>query len=545
MATDNTILLNAVLDASGISREDIAKVQKILNKYPLKLNTKLNRASLMKQLREIAPSLEAELKQTANIDIRFNDRVLKKAVSKFLSDTSQVQSKLEQALNSSVQSLKSQLGQSKAAQEEAVDASLFNDSLDLLEKFGVSFPDALSSGMEKIDEAVSRLIELDNLLSKISQTDSTLSSSQLAKIGEDAFAVSSRYGKSASDYLNEVQTMLASGKENAPAVAELSLALQSAGDISSDLAEKYISAADKAYNLGGNITQLTRILDGSASIASQHTVTLEGLAEAMSRAGTQAASAGLKADETAAALSAMMSVTHQSGEEAASALQNILSYTTQTADADRNISADRLERYRSVCNALNVSLRETHDGISSLRKPMAVLDELAEKYQTLGSTDSRKTRLLASVGDDSTGEALDALLGNWEMYEQMLQDYAAGTGALAREAEQSAQTWEGSLNQLSNTWTDTVGNVVNSDALISGVNALNDLLSVINRITAVLGSWGTIGLSIGAVLGAKNLGRLKSESHSSSIVLNMPSMPKNHLQGQGCVSFVTSQGSIK
>lgn len=88
----------------------------------------------------------------------------------------------------------------------------------------------------------------------------------------------------------------------------------------------------------------------------------------------------------------------------------------------------------------------------------------------------------------------------------MLQDYADGTGSMATEAEKTANSWEGSMNRLSNTWTDTVGNIANSDAIITAINTLNGLLGVINDITGALGSLGTIGLGAGIFTGVKNIG---------------------------------------
>lgn len=88
----------------------------------------------------------------------------------------------------------------------------------------------------------------------------------------------------------------------------------------------------------------------------------------------------------------------------------------------------------------------------------------------------------------------------------MLQDYADGAGSMATEAEKTANSWEGSLNRLSNTWTDIVGNIANSDAIIAAINTLNGFLGVINDITGALGSLGTIGLGAGIFTGVKNIG---------------------------------------
>lgn len=102
--------------------------------------------------------------------------------------------------------------------------------------------------------------------------------------------------------------------------------------------------------------------------------------------------------------------------------------------------------------------------------------------------------------------ALDALLKNYDMYETMLQQYEDGTGSMAREAEKTASSLEGSLNRLSNTWTDTIENILSSDSLKSAVNFFNTLLTGVNDLTDALGGLGTIGLGAGLFAGFKNVG---------------------------------------
>lgn len=101
---------------------------------------------------------------------------------------------------------------------------------------------------------------------------------------------------------------------------------------------------------------------------------------------------------------------------------------------------------------------------------------------------------------------LDALLRQWSMYEKMLGEYEAGIGSMAVEAEKTANSWEGSLNRLSNTFADTIGNIANSDGVITLINSLNELLQIINKLTDSLGSFGSIGMIGSAIAGAKGLG---------------------------------------
>ncbi len=353
---------------------------------------------------------------------------------------------------------------------------------------------AINDFISMAKDTLSELREVDTLLTQISKEIGGLSKSDLKKLGSDAFDIASKYGKSASDYLTEFQEASRAGYQNAAQIAELSLAAQGAGNLTSELADRFITAADHAYKLGGSVSKLTEILDGSFSISGRNAVSMTELTEAMSAAGEQASKLGIGADETAAALGTIISEAHQSGGEAADAFESILLLIRQVADAGKGINAESLTRYEEACSALNVSLKETKNGVTSLRDPMEVLKDLSEAYSKLNAGDTRKANLLDAAGGGINADALEAVLENYSQYEKMLAEYADGTGTMAQKAAQTANSWEGSMNRLSNTWTDTIGNIADSDAIITLVNGLNSLLSVINSITGKLGSLGTVSL---------------------------------------------------
>ena len=353
---------------------------------------------------------------------------------------------------------------------------------------------AINDFISMAKETLSELREVDTLLTQISKEIGGLSKSDLKKLGSDAFDIASKYGKSASDYLTEVQNASRAGYQNAAQIAELSLAAQSAGNITGELADRFITATDQAYGLGGSVSKLTEILDGSFNISGRNAVSIAELAEAMSAAGGQAAELGVSTEETAAVLGTIISEAHQGGGEAAEAFESILLLIRQVADAGKGIDAESLTRYEKACRALNVSLKETKNGVTSLRDPMEVLKDLSEAYSKLNAGDARKANLLDAAGGGINADALEAVLENYSQYEKMLAEYADGTGTMSQKAAQTADSWEGSMNRLSNTWTDTIGNIADSDAIITLVNGLNSLLSVINSITGKLGSLGTVSL---------------------------------------------------
>lgn len=360
-----------------------------------------------------------------------------------------------------------------------------------------------------LKQAGAELKTIDTCLTEISKTCDQLSKSDLADMADAAFEIADKYGKSAAAYLAAVQSAAEAGYQNAEDIASLSLSAQNAGNMTAELANQYILTTDNAYNLSGSIERLREILDGSNEITNHNAVNMTQLAEGMSIVGSTAASLGVEVDEITAALGTMIAATGQNGSEAASALKSILLNISQIADEAEGINGEGLARYESACNALNVSLRETRDGVIALRDPMEVLRDLSMEYNQLDNADTRKTDLLRSVGGGSRAAQLDALLSQWDTYETMLQQYADGSGSMAAEAEKTAASLEGSLNRLKNTWVDTVANVADSDAVIALINNLNGLLSVVNNITEALGPLASIGLGAGLFSGLKNVGRDK------------------------------------
>ena len=361
--------------------------------------------------------------------------------------------------------------------------------------------------ISKTRNAISELKEINTLLTEISKANDKLSKSDLDKIGNNSFDIASKYGKNATDYLSGVQEASRAGYENAESIAELSVAAQGAGDMTAELANQYLIATDKAYKFGGSVEKLTEVLDGSNYITNHNAVNMTELAESMSIVGSTAASFGVDVDKTTAALGTMIATTQQSGSEVARAFKAILLNIRQVSDEEEGIDAEGLTKYENACNALNVKLKETKNGVLSLRDPMEVLRDLSIEYNKLEESDIRRTDLLSSVGGKLRATQLDALLRQWDTYEAMLQQYADGTGSMAVEAEKTAKSWEGSMNRLGNTWKDTVENIANSDAIITVINSLNSLLSVVNNVTDKLGSLGTIGLGAGLFAGVKNIGK--------------------------------------
>lgn len=362
--------------------------------------------------------------------------------------------------------------------------------------FGI--PNAAAFAAEQFKDSLSDLKELNSILTDISKT-SQLTTAQLKELGDVSFEKASKYGKKANDYLLTVQEMANYGFHGGQGekMAQTSLLAQTAGNMDSSTANDYVLATNAAYELKGQTEKLNAVLDGQTNISTRHNMALKDMAEATTKAGSAAADAGVSIQQLSAMIGTIQAATSDGGNNVGSNLQALLT-TLQDISNDKVVGT--LEK-------ANAPMTAFVNGVEQLRNPIDILKDLSATYNSLGETDTLKSQIIRDIGQGNNGTALTALLSNWSTYETMLTEYSQGIGIAEAEAAASASNWEGSLNRLSNTWTSTVSNIADSDAIITGINALNELLSVVNKLTGFLGSWGSIGLGAGLFAGINNTGK--------------------------------------
>ena len=326
---------------------------------------------------------------------------------------------------------------------------------------------------DQIQYAFSQLREVDTILTDIRRLDATLSEADLADIGKKAYAAADKYGQNVTDYLSTVRSLTQAGYKNAAELADLTLSLQNAGDLTADLAQTYITAADHAYDLNGNIQQLRTTLDGANNISNLNAVNLSDLAVGMTTVGTQAADAGVQISEVTAAIGTMATAANVTGADAGNAFLNILN---------------------------NLSFSD-----NSLQTPMEQLAAIADTYQKLDADSSERSNILSLLGTENDQAAIDALLSNWDLYQTMLSEYATGGGSISEEAALTADSWESSTNRLQNSWVNFIDTLVDQDAIVGTTNALSDLLNGIASITDTVGALPPLIAGVTAILGQDKL----------------------------------------
>ncbi len=125
---------------------------------------------------------------------------------------------------------------------------------------------------------------------------------------------------------------------------------------------------------------------------------------------------------------------------------------------------------------IGIRTRDIANGIVELKTPSAVLGELAAKFESGALSAEQLAYVLEQVGNKRQSNVLSAIVQNFSLYEDAMKNYAEGTGTAMREALRDAESFNGKLNTLSNSWTAFVAKAVDLDWARNGLTGLSALI---------------------------------------------------------------------
>lgn len=347
---------------------------------------------------------------------------------------------------------------------------------------------AVSAATRSFKDAIATMKEVDAEMVSI-QKVTGYTKEQMDRLSDSAYALASAYGRTAQEILSAETTFARAGyTDQIEDLAELAVLTQNVGDVNADTASKFLIAADAAWKLGGNAKELTEIIDGMNNVTNKNAVDMKALTEGLTVSASAFAEAGESAQTYTAMVGAGVAATQRSGNEVARAMRTIIMNVRQirgeTEDGElidgESIAnaAKALKEYADISTMQNGELRKTYD----------VLDELAGKWESLGSV--AKSAITEALAGKYRANILSALLNDWDSVSKIMQDYADGVGSALEENGFYLQSWDAKTKQLQSTWTEFVAKTVDEDwikGLISSVTWLIEGLGSLGNALLILG----------------------------------------------------------
>ena len=379
------------------------------------------------------------------------------------------------------------------------------------------FGDLISKAVGSFRDALNTLKAVDTEMVNV-QKVTDYSKAQMEALEETVYSLASAYGRTADEITSMYTTFARAGYlgDQLDSMTELGTLLANIGDISQDTASKFLLAVDAAWKLNGSESELMTVMDGLNEITNKNAVDMEALTSGITVAGSVFAEAGESVQTFSALVGAGVAATQRSGSEISRGLRTIIMNIRQIKGETED---GELIDGESIAKASN-ALRE-YAGISTmangqLRESSAVLSDLAGKWDTLDTV--AQSAIAEALAGKRQANILTALMGNWNVVEKMMQDYADGAGSALRENEIYLDSWEAKSKQLTASWTEFVSHLIETDTIkgaLDGVIGLVELLDsegghLIVTIGGITAAVLLLGQAKKAVMGSEALKDLKA-----------------------------------
>ena len=370
-----------------------------------------------------------------------------------------------------------------AAREAAGGFSAMQVALGNLASRGIHM--VLRKVTQGVKEALTEMKNVDTQLTNISKV-SGKTGEELATIGDRAYDTASKYGEAASTYLESVYNMQKAGMgDQSEAMGELAIKTMLVGDTTEDVASKFLIASNAAWQLDGNMTRLTQIVDEADYINNNYATSLDKLAAGMPIVASIAAQTGMTAEETMAAIGTITAATQESGTKAATALRALIlnisgevgKYLTEEGE-EFEVTEKSVKSMQGLLEKYAKTEMDAAKAAGEMIDPMTAIRAIFKGMKEDDLNDVELFNLLSGMGGKLRTNQLTALVQNFDtLYQDMMNGMKDAAGTADSEIERMMEAWERKTQKLKNTWTKFIADVVDTSGIKGALDGLIEMIS--------------------------------------------------------------------
>ena len=262
------------------------------------------------------------------------------------------------------------------------------------------------------------------------------------------------------------------------------VARESAEEVSQYMTAIWENYADGSESLESYADKITAL--GAATASSSKEIA-NGL-EKFVAVGDQI---GLSYDYATAALTTILAKTRQSEDVVGTALKTIFARIQGFNLGETADDGVTLNKYSSALKAVGVDVLDVNGDMKDMD---TILNELASKWGTLGK--AQQNALAQTVAGVRQYTQLVALMDNWDFFKENLDTIEDSEGALQKQADIFADSWEAARKRVKASWEGLYDDLIDTDGITKLDNILADTLDilddVINNFGGLQGVLGTI-----------------------------------------------------
>ena len=342
--------------------------------------------------------------------------------------------------------------------------------------------DLVSGMIGSVKTALSDIKEVDKELAVVQKVTGR-TREEMKKLGDTAYDTASKYGVAASEYLESVGSFARAGyDEAAEGLGELAIKTQLVGDVSAEVADKFLLSIDAAYKYKGSVDELSAVLDKANAVENNYATSIEKIAEGMPIVASVAKTANMSIEETIAMLGTITATTQESGTKAATAARalilNIMGDTKTEIEDGVRLTTDQIKDLSDILWKYSADAMKAAQATGKIVDPMEAIAGLAKASQEGLLTEQELATIASSIGGKLRTNQLLALINNFDTFNDMLATMADSAGSADAELGVMLDTWDAKAKQVKNSWTELVSAIANTDTIKAGLDVVNELLNV-------------------------------------------------------------------
>ncbi len=401
---------------------------------------------------------------------RYNEASLMKLryeISTLNKDTPELKNKIKQ-LNQQFSSLKQVASESGSVLVRAMENAGKFLRFYLVGGFLVGIVGQLRNALDTLKLIDTELVNIAKVTNYTNQ--------EMKELTQTAIDAGKEFGRTAQEYLKSVTEFARAGMgKQSEEYAKLSLLLQNVGDVTSEVANETLIAANAGFQLGGSYEALMGIIDKFNLVSNQNATSVSKMSDAMKVGASVFNAAGLSIDETIALIGTATASTQRSGSEISRGWRTILMNIRQVVDEEAEVTEDSMKKAEKALNSIGIVVR---DSPSTFRPMFEIIRDLGNEWKNL--TEVEQSYVAESLAGKRQANILISTLQNWSMAEKQLQESINSSGSALKENEIYMESWEAKAKQLSTSATDFWSNFINTDAVKDSIGLLSQLINVLN-----------------------------------------------------------------
>lgn len=274
----------------------------------------------------------------------------------------------------------------------------------------------------------------------------------------------------------------------------------------------------RGFNMELNETNAERVADVYSKLAAMSASNVDEISTAMTKVASLASNANMQFETTAAFLSQIIETTRESAETAGTALKTVVARFSEVKKlfSEGELLGTDEEGEAIDVNKVSVALRTAGINLNEYLTGMKGLDdiflELASKWDSL---DQVQQRYIATMAAGSRQQSrFIAMMQDYGRTQELVNAANNAAGASSEQYQKTLDSLESKLAKLKNAWDQFLMGITNNtlikvavDGLTGFINAINNVISGISKLTGPLQSFTKSLLSLVTVWGGLKIGK--------------------------------------